>query len=151
MGTPTWKRLVPDSLIKVPEQAGIAWTPVIDYLTPGRLYMIRVSYIDPKEPQTWTPDGGTACTADGDPGLTRASTPLVAGAPIGALIARVGGSTADAAGDAERSLLFAAGRYCVFQAPEPPKAGALFLGVNDVPAIAVKLSGNLLVEVCEAR
>lgn len=151
MGSPTWKRLVPDSLVKVPERVGIAWTPVLDYLTPGRLYMIRVSSNDAEQPPTWTPDGGTACTADGDPELTRAGTPPLADVPIGALIARVGGSTADAAGNTERSLLFAAGRYCVFQAPDAPKAGALFLGVNDVTANAVKLSGNLLVEVCEAR
>src|SRR5437867_11184241 len=107
MGTPTWRRV--DSVVsqKVPERAGVIWTPVIDYVTPGRLYLIKVGLNEQQEDQKWKPDGGTPCSADGDAALMRSSgvVPL-ADVPIGALIARIGGSTADAAGDKERVWLF---------------------------------------------
>ena len=71
------------------------------------------------------------------------------GVPIGALIGRIGGSSADQAVDAVRMLLFAVGRVCVLPTPDTTK-GALFLGVNDKPALMSKLTGALAVSISEA-
>lgn len=161
MGQPTW-RVISTSL--VPERPGCVWTPALDYLTPGRLYRIDVQEL-PKEPaegdpgdkttvvQTWTPESvADPCTADGaEAEITRknGSVPLT-DVRIGALIGRVGGSTADHVGQAERMMLFGVGRYCVFQAPEAAKAGPLYLGVNDTPGSACHLKGQLQVRISEA-
>jgi hypothetical protein len=161
MGQPTW-RVIKTQL--VPERPGCVWTPALDYLTPGRLYKIGVPEL-PKEPaegdagdettvlQTWTPESVTEpCTADGTGAeITRKNgTVPLTDVRVGALIGRIGGSTADHVGQAEKMVLFAVGRYCVFQAPEAPKTGPLYLGVNDTSGSACHLKGQLQVQIWEA-
>jgi hypothetical protein len=46
-------------------------------------------------------------------------------------------------------LLFAVGRLCVLQVPDD-RRGTLFLGVNDKPEAAARLTGQLRVRVYEA-
>jgi hypothetical protein len=101
--------------------------------------------------QTWQPEGGAECSADGDPGIVRktGACPIVE-VNGGALIARIGGSTTDGAGDKERSALFSVGRHCVFQAPDNPRIGALYLGMNDTSVNAPMLKGQLKVLIDEA-
>jgi hypothetical protein len=161
MGQPTWRKI---GTLAVPMQKGCAWTPALDYLTPGRLYKVDVPSAlrrteqasgtnqTATDEQTWTPESASPCTADGDMmGLTRKNgAPPLPDVRVGALIARVGGSTADQAGEKERTVLFAVGRHCVFQAPEPPKVGTLYLGINDTPGSASRLEGRLEVEIWEA-
>jgi hypothetical protein len=108
---------------------------------------------------TWTPkDFPNHCTADGDVTGTARGTfsptgsPIVASAPFGALIARIGGSTADTGPDVATTpsrIFFSAGRQCVFVVPATP-AGSLFLGINDDPARMIGVTGSLLVNIYEA-
>ena len=164
MGQPTW-RLVAEKK-SVPASQGHLWTPVLDYVVPTHLYRIVVSMTGaaaskPPEEQTWQPESAKPCTADGSveivrsavgvsqPAVPSTATPPLSGVPIGALVARVGGGTAES-GDTNRSVVFAVGRHCVFSGPDIVKSGSLFLGVNDVPDCAKKLNGQLLVDVYEA-
>jgi hypothetical protein len=81
-----------------------------------------------------------------------AGTPLVPSAPRGALIARIGGSTADQVADTATPparVVFSIGRKCVFTVPDKP-AGSLFLGVNDDPSRMADVSGVLAVDIYEA-
>jgi hypothetical protein len=108
---------------------------------------------------TWTPKGShDACTADGYFSLEQQSgDPLpgvlpVGAAPRGALIARIGGSTADQGADSASPparIVFSIGRKCIFTVPTAP-AGSLFLGVNDAPAHMAEVTGQLFVNIFEA-
>lgn len=165
MGQPTWKLVAGKK--SVPGSQGHLWTPVLDYVIPTHLYRIVVSMKEgavagkPPEEQTWQPESSEPCTAGGNVEIVRSAvsatqptvpstaTPPLSGVPIGALVARVGGGTAES-GDANRSVVFAVGRHSVFSGPEIAKAGSLFLGVNDVPDCARKLNGQLVVDVYEA-
>jgi hypothetical protein len=104
------------------------------------------------QPATWKPEGmDPPCDADGD--LSHPPTPSVtlplARAARGALIGRIGGSTADETPDDKSMLLFAVGRLCVLQVPDD-KRGSLFLAVNDRAEAAVQIQGSLEVEIFEA-
>ncbi|HEV2961048.1 MAG TPA: hypothetical protein VG649_04420 [Candidatus Angelobacter sp.] len=143
----TWRSL---GTYAIPERPHLLWTPVIDYLSPGKLYKIRVEPASNTD-QTWTPEAGAACTADGDPKLARKEGALpLSGVNAGALIARIGGSTADLVSDKDKTVVFAVGRHYVFQAPENIKTGALFLGINDTAQAGVGLVGTLTVTVYDA-
>jgi len=148
MGTPGWRSV---TTVEVPDQPGRLWTVAVEYVTPGRLYRLSVKGSDKGE-QKWKPDGSEPCTADGDPSLSRNAGVPIPDARIGALIGRIGGSTADSAGPQDRALLFSIGRQCVIQAPDAStlKIGSLFLGINDVPSGAAKLEQSLKVEILEA-
>lgn len=204
MGQRTWREMKLRSGGRVPEREGCTWTPVFDYLTPGKTYRLEVEAVaapapapaapapaapaapvvaaappapeeDAAEPpapeedaeapapeedaeppapaqpapalvnQTWQPEGTKECTADGETALDR--TVLLATAPAGALIAKIGGSSADTTVD--KVPLFAVGRHCVFTV-EAGKAGTLYLGVNDAVGSMARLTGHLTVKLWEA-
>jgi hypothetical protein len=138
MGSPTWRQVVPE--LTVPTKTGDLWTLAREYVLPGRLLKIEAD-------GQWQPEGLTLCGPDGDPSSAAVDLPL-ARAARGALLARIGGSTADHTADAQTMLLFAVGRVCVVRVPED-KQGALFLGINDRASSASKLAGNLKVRVFE--
>lgn len=153
MGQPTWRKL---TKVTVPGRAGTIWTPALDYVTPGRLYKLTV---EPRAgagagavafDQTWKPEAGSDCTADGDLSITRTDPGVIDLCAAGALIAKVGGSSADLKPDKEKSALFAVGRHCVFSVAEPAKCGALYLGVNDAHASIMRIEGQLEVTIHEA-
>ncbi len=159
MPQPVWRKIV--SEMQIPQVQGTPWTVVLEYLTPGKLMKIEVVIDNNRNPPvtgTWTPqDYPTACPADGDfTGAARGNnpehgTPLVSSAPVGALIGRIGGSTADQnfdTGTNPARIGFAVGRMCIFTVPATP-TGALFLGINDAPARMVGVQGWLLVNVYE--
>lgn len=100
--------------------------------------------------QLWTPDGGTPCTADGDPGLTRSGTVTLDSCAAGALIGRVGGSSADLKADKEKVILFGVGKQCVFSVADIAKTGSLYLSINDTQVSAAKVKGQLEITLCEA-
>ena len=102
--------------------------------------------------QTWKPHGASeSCTRDGDTsGLSRRDALLIPEARLGTLVAKIGGSTADSVVDKTATLVFAAGRYCVFKAPDESKTGPLDLSVNDSPAAASQLDGFLQVVISES-
>jgi hypothetical protein len=151
MGQPSWRKVV---VVKVPERTATLWTPALDYVTQGKLYKITV---EPKVEsttsaklidQTWTPDSGAACTADGDLALSRKDL-MVEGSAAGALIAKVGGGSGDLKPDKEKVILFAAGRHCVFSVTDVTKCGALYLVMNDAAANLAKVGGQLEVTISE--
>jgi hypothetical protein len=157
MAQPTWRKIVSELPVPEPQKQ---WQLALQVLDIGKLMMIEV-VIDPArqppEDGTWTPQGfATACSADGDfSGTARGTTPgspLVSSAPPGALIARIGGSTADQTVDASATpsrVVFSVGRRCIFTVPSSP-TGSLFLGVNDDPARMANVTGRLLVNIHEA-
>ncbi|MBS1859536.1 MAG: hypothetical protein JST11_29455 [Acidobacteria bacterium] len=138
-----WRKL---KEVKVPEVAkaaaapGTAWTIGLDFVAPKRLY--RLQLVSGR----WKlKEQAADCAADGYPRtVTRGAALLAPDAPVGCLLAKVGGSTADNAG-----LIFAAGRYCVFQVEEA-KAGPLYLGTNDVAAFMDEVENQLTVEIAVA-
>jgi hypothetical protein len=88
--------------------------------------------IEPAVPrdQQWTPEAGTPCTADGDPSLERKDGGLVIETcAAGALIAKIGGSTADIKPDTNKATMF---------------------GVNDTKGSIRRLQGQLEVTIFEA-
>lgn len=192
MGQPTWREI---DTVTVPGASVGAWTPVLDYVTPGKLYRIAVEKIvqpqlaavtpdgsvtagaavsvpgtgapavlppigspapTPSLPvsvptdQLWTPDGGSPCSADGDPALTRTGTMTLDTCAPGALIARVGGSSADLKVDRDKTVVFGVGKYCVFSIADAAKAGCLYLSINDTQVAAAKVKGQLQVTLSEA-
>jgi hypothetical protein len=97
--------------------------------------------------QAWSyADAETArCGADGDPtALLSPARCLVATAPVGALIGKIGGSSAGIASDGPA---FVVGRYCVVQVPE--KGGSLYLTINDESAGFENNAGSIEVEIRE--
>ena len=152
MGQPTWREL---KKVKVGEGAGL-WTPALDYVTPGKLYRIEVAPVPATppatgtKPQEWTPESGSKCTADGDASLSRSEPVALVGSATGALIAKVGGSTADVKTGADELLVFSAGRHCVFSVANAAKSGSLYLGINDTTGSRTLVKGELEVTIYEA-
>jgi hypothetical protein len=131
--------------VKVPDGAGNAWTAALDYVTVGKLYRIEV-------PSTskWKPESANECNADGDALLTRNGEPIITTAAVGALIAKIGGSTADLKPDKDKLILFGVGRHCVFSVSDSTKVGSLYLGINDIPNSRSQMSGELTVTIYES-
>jgi hypothetical protein len=166
MPQPAWRLIVDRK--KIPDPQNVPWTQVLDYANPGKL--LKIVVVDDKgEPapaQTWSPKGfSTACSADGDyenkQSLGTVGTPLLASAARGALIGRIGGSTADQTIDASTTpsrIVFAVGRFCVLQVapaltpgtPASTPVGALFLGVNDSTERMGGVTAQLCVNIYEA-
>jgi hypothetical protein len=152
MGQPTWRKI---ATVTVPARKATIWTPALDFVTQDRLYRITVeTKPDPADPakqvdQTWLPESGTRCTADGDPAMTRKEALTIDGCPAGALIAKVGGSSADLKPGKDSTLLFAVGRHCVFSISDAGKCGGLYFGINDAQASMARIEGELEVTVCE--
>ncbi|MFN2407675.1 MAG: hypothetical protein ABR594_16625 [Pyrinomonadaceae bacterium] len=143
MGQPTWREI---RKLKVPGDAKMAWTPAMDFVTPGKLYRIIV---DAK--QEWKPDSGSAkCNADGDATVKLSSEVVLSTSAIGALIAKIGGSTADLKPDTNKVTVFSAGRHCVFSVADATKAGPLYLGINDLPNSQAKVAGQIEVTIEES-
>jgi hypothetical protein len=162
MGEPSWRFI---KEIPVPQRPGVFWTPALDYVMPGRLYRIAVEPTGepPGTDQKWKPASAKQqCTADGDATQTRqgdgteaASSLPVDTCAVGALIGKIGGSSAEVKPDKQKAMLFGVGRYCVVsieasKTGEAAKTGALYLGVNDTSAGAIGLEGTLTVKIYEA-
>lgn len=160
MAQPAWRLIVESK--QIPERLTVQWTSVLDYAPPGKLLKIEVVEdlaATPPITGRWVPKDfpGTRCSADGDYDNRQPAqgTPLLGSAPRGALIGRIGGSTADQGVDTATPptppsrLLFSVGRFCVLMVPQSP-AGALFLGVNDSPDRMSGVRDALYVNVYEA-
>jgi hypothetical protein len=159
MTQPIWRPIVVQ--LAVPEP-GMQWRMAVEFLTAGKLIRIQVitdTARNPPVPGTWTPGGfARPCTADGDfLGTARGNGPAsgvlpVASAALGALIARIGGSSADQTADTGTTparVLFSIGRKCIFAVPAAP-VGSLYLGINDDPSRMALVQGQLLVNIDEA-
>jgi hypothetical protein len=143
MARRTWRKL---DLItnKVPDPGGSIWTPVFDYLNPGKTYLLEAA-----STSKWTPESAGECTADGNPQTKRGDALLVPGAAVGSLVAKINGSSADLTPDKDKAVMFAVGRYCIFTV-ESGKGGPLFLGANDAVDSLNRVQGHLEVTLSEA-
>ena|SRR5438045_1063173 len=112
------------------------WTPAIDYMVAKRIYRLQA-----KPDGKWTIDKKD-CSADGDASLTKPSQGLpCSDSPKGALIAKIGGGTAD-----NKGTIRAIGRYHVLQLDDS-QVGPLYLGINELPEALTKIDGEIVVDV----
>ncbi len=94
---------------------------MIDFIDGGTILKIEA---ETDELWRYAPD--RRCTANGDPAAQIARERCVfAGAPVGALIGKIGGSTVGAAD----GTVFAVGSQCVVKVADP--GGPLYLTIND--------------------
>src|SRR5713226_2897003 len=103
MPQPVWRKIINE--MRVPESPGTPWTLVLEFPNPNKLMKIEVVTDPNRNPPitgTWQPSGFVApCSPDGDFAGTASATgpqrgaPLMTSVAVGALIARIGGSTAE--------------------------------------------------------
>jgi len=97
------------------------WTHVEDIEGP---VLVKLEVAAPNA--TWRYAEDRSCGPDGDlTSLIARSRCLCPGAPVGALIGKLGGSSAGI----DDGKIFPVGRYCVVDVPSD--SGALFLSIND--------------------
>lgn len=147
---PVWRLLIPD--FDVPAKPEGLWTQVLDYVGPSRKLRIMASgtwvWQEPTA-RASTPaksaDEKRECGPDGDPEMPPSTDALSQDALIGALIGKIGGSSAAI----KNTNSFAVGRHCVVEVTDTTK-GPLYLTINDVPGGMANNSGALKVSVWEA-
>jgi hypothetical protein len=104
-----------------PAQSGVSglWTPVHDFVSGPCVLSFRASGV-------WSYSTTVTCTADGDPAsLLQRARCLFADGPVGALIGKIGGSSAGV----KDGTIFLIGRAAVVSVDAP--GGPLYLTIND--------------------
>jgi hypothetical protein len=108
------------------------WFKVVDYVKTGKILKFEAS-------GEWTFLPGLTCEPDGYIGFPLPYDKLlVSTTPVGALIGKLGGSTADQ----KDGTLFAIGSYTIFVPPEKG-SGPLYIGANTIvgaPIPRIRLS-----------
>jgi hypothetical protein len=135
-----WTELTPSTTI--PAQPHGLWTVVLPYVQGPVKIKIEAD-------GAWEFLPSTSCGPDGYVIGGLVSESLVPTAPIGALVGKVGGGTAEKP-DADKSTVFSVGRFCVLVLPDGT-GGALFLTMNDKPDWFPQHSGGITVKLSEAR
>jgi hypothetical protein len=165
MAKPAWR-----DVTTCPVSAGpnALWTLAVDHVDSGRLLKLTVPEVPavakpgappPAEgatvPQMWQPSKGESVNADGFPVVKTRPGLLLASAPRGALIGKIGGGTADVpqpAGtedlNASQPKLFAVGSHCVIEVGT--KGGPLYLAMNDDLENFTQHEGTLNVKIEES-
>jgi|SRR5579862_1362142 len=147
-----WKRV---ALVVIPAKPAGLWELALDYVSGSRLVQIRVMATDDRGNNvetSWKPDASASSTADGidieAKDACTADKMLSRMARRGALIAKIGGSTADipdggntAAPWANRKV-FTVGSRCVVPVAST-EGGPLFLTMNDCPSGFPQHEGRL--------
>jgi hypothetical protein len=123
------------------------WTIALEYLDgPKRLKLEVADEKNPYEDNAteagkWNYAPEKQCTADGDPKApVNPANCLFPDAPAGALIGKIGGSTAGK----NDGTKFVVGSFCVIDLDEKTK-GPLYLTMNADPMSSMERSGNLSV------
>jgi hypothetical protein len=130
MSSLTWQKL---ALVEVFAKPSGIWNLAVEWIGPSRLLRFKVVNEDgscPGAPATWNPAADVECGPDGKvPALPHNS--LCSRAQYGALIGKIGGSTADLPGaeTAGAPKMFAVGSYAVYSIGAD--SGPLFLTMND--------------------
>ena len=126
--------------IKVPARPQGIWTLVFDYVRGPALIKVEAK-------DTWRYSTSRECGPDGDlNALVSAGYAILAEAPIGALLVKVGGSTAGVADGVVR----VAGSYAVVQLDDKA-SGPIFLTINDELTGLFDNSGELTVKLSIAQ
>jgi len=145
---PSWQKI---KLVKIEASATPLWILASDYVSGSRL--LRITVVDKDENNanvaiTWSPASGTNSGPDGLTTTATKSGMLTGGALYGALIGKLGGSSADVP-DASSPLtpygtkrVFAVGSHCVISVANAD-AGPLFFTMNDAPPGFAQHSGAL--------
>jgi len=146
---PSWRAL---ATVKVSAKPDGFWTLVHEYVAGGRLLRFQVRDKDKDQtsvPMSWSPADGSHVTADG---IAFSGAPktgvLSTAAPYGALVGKVGGSSADLPDSASAGTpygtkkTFVVGAYCIV-ALAASDGGPLFLSMNDNPEGFAGHSGAL--------
>lgn len=136
-----WIKLDPLTL-KVPALAAGLWTPVLEFVESG----IKVKII---ASGTWEYLPGAKCGPDGHALGGVFEDTLVPTAPVGALVGKIGGGTCEKP-DTSKTTVFGIGTFCVISIG-PDASGPLFLAMNDRLAWSGRHSGELTIEIFEAR
>jgi hypothetical protein len=145
---PSWQKI---KLLKLEATASPLWFLASDYVAGSRL--LRITVVDQDQNKanvatTWSPVSGTNCGPDG---LTTSATKsgfLTGGALYGALIGKLGGSSADIPDASSLTApygtkrVFAVGSHCVISVASTD-AGPLFFTMNDAPSGFAQHSGAL--------
>lgn len=126
----------------VPASPTGLWTPVLEFVEGPITLKFAAS-------GTWETVRGRPCGADGEFANDTADDALTTLAPIGTLIAKVGGGTADRP-QADSKSVFAVGTFCVLVLGADEK-GALFLTMNDRVRGFASHAGQLAVEVFQGK
>jgi hypothetical protein len=152
---PSWKNLKTFTVEAKP--TGL-WNLVTDYVTGSRLLRFRWMRQDAQGnalPDSWSPDKNVRCGADGT-WVTPAKTGLLSGgAMYGALIGKIGGSSADVPDTSQPASpygsrrVFAVGSHCVISLGAT-EGGPLYLTMNDAPDGFASHTGafTVLIEEC---
>jgi hypothetical protein len=156
MTDPSWKKV---SCKKVAAKPDGLWNMVVEYVSGPRL--LRITVVDRNDQtanvtKNWKPTADEECSGDGILRTVQSWSPfLLAAAPFGTLIGKVGGSTADlpesspTAGPYPGRKAFACGQYAVI-ALASIDSGPLFLTMNDSPDFFGNHTGELWVQIEEA-
>jgi hypothetical protein len=147
----TWRDL---GLVPVPAKPQGLWTLALDYVPGGRLLRAMVVEFDAEEKPVapeWHPDTNTHCGPDGIIKQTDTSKLLCSTALVGALIGKLGGSTADHPNPAptappyDGKKVFAVGSELILVMGKTD-GGPLFLTMNDLIENFPNHSGKLFVK-----
>jgi hypothetical protein len=127
------KKMIPGKPIGI-------WTLAADFVDESWRVTIKVS-----TDQKWTYGPGNECECDADGHLSSSidrNKCICPSAPVGALIGKFGGSTADIS----NTTPFAVGHFCVIEATDKQR-GPLFLTINDELPGLHSNSGDLDVDI----
>jgi hypothetical protein len=154
MLTPKWQNVTVAKVVAKP--IGL-WNLVREYVPGIRLLRVQVVNLNDKEQvvsTTWSPTTGTDVTPDGLP-IAPARTGLLLGnALYGALIAKIGGSSADLPDSTSPAIsytakkVFPVGSFSIISVGAT-EGGPLFLTMNDSPDGFENHSGDLWVQIDE--
>lgn len=127
-----WTPIIDNVALPARAEGGV-WTPVLDYV-PGEFLLKVVATGE------WGHADGrdNRCGPEGDSASFLSTKALLApGVPVGALVAKIGGST----GASDDGTVFVVGSYCVFEVPSD-KGGPLMLTMNMLPSARSRIPGD---------
>ncbi len=143
-------------LLKLEMKPGPLWRVALDYVAGPRLLRFRVTDDKGNPADSDWGRKGHECKAYGSPTTPAPNTTLLCStAPMGALIGKLGGSSADHPDTAANAApygtkkVFAVGSYCVI-AMTKDDSGPLFLTQNEVLAAFAEEMGTLYILIEEA-
>ena len=151
---PSWQKI---KLLKLEATPSPLWYLASDYVAGSRLLRITVVNHDENNANvatTWSPIGGTNCGPEGVTTSAAKSGLLTGGALYGALIGKLGGSSADVPDASSPTAaygtkrVFAVGSHCVISLANAD-TGPLFFTMNDAPSGFAQHSGILYILVEE--
>ncbi len=122
----------------VPAKPDGLWTAVHDFISGTVALRFKAK-------GEWSYAPKRKCGPDGVRGLGLPQDVMVPGTPLGALIAKIGGSSADKP-DATKQAVFAVGSECVVVL-DGKNSGTLFMTMNDEPTQFGGHDGTLDIEI----